>query len=134
MRISDWSSDVCSSALTQEEAGQDARRHDNADGGGRRPGAGQARGQGGDGQEAEPVADRRDDLREPQAEERGRAEHPDVHAGPDVLADDCGGPRRSIRVWGVDPGDIRSEEHTSELQSPMRISYAVYGLKKKKNT
>src|SRR3546814_8668100 len=28
--------------------------------------------------------------------------------------------------------EIRSEEHTSELQSLMRISYAVFGLKKKK--
>src|SRR3546814_3862477 len=28
---------------------------------------------------------------------------------------------------------IRSEEHTSELQSLMRISYAVFCLKKKKN-
>src|SRR3546814_9074513 len=35
------------------------------------------------------------------------------------------------------PGDIaehRSEEHTSELQSIMRISYAVFGLEKKKTT
>src|SRR3546814_3535932 len=35
-----------------------------------------------------------------------------------------------------DPGvrlDQRSEEHTSELQSLMRISYAVFCLKKKKN-
>src|SRR3546814_3398668 len=30
--------------------------------------------------------------------------------------------------------DFRSEEHTSELQSLMRISYAVFCLKKKKNT
>src|SRR3546814_7923896 len=30
-------------------------------------------------------------------------------------------------------GTIRSEEHTSELQSLMRISYAVFCLKKKKN-
>src|SRR3546814_3393749 len=30
-------------------------------------------------------------------------------------------------------GDIRSEEHTSELQSLMRISYAVFCLKKKTN-
>src|SRR3546814_10563837 len=30
--------------------------------------------------------------------------------------------------------DDRSEEHTSELQSLMRISYAVFCLKKKKNT
>src|SRR3546814_5184173 len=29
--------------------------------------------------------------------------------------------------------DGRSEEHTSELQSLMRISYAVFCLKKKKN-
>src|SRR3546814_6843988 len=29
------------------------------------------------------------------------------------------------------PGDERSEEHTSELQSLMRISYAVFCLKKK---
>src|SRR3546814_4133798 len=31
-------------------------------------------------------------------------------------------------------GDTRSEEHTSELQSLMRISYAVFCLKKKKIT
>src|SRR3546814_7938921 len=31
-------------------------------------------------------------------------------------------------------GSGRSEEHTSELQSLMRISYAVFCLKKKKNT
>src|SRR3546814_2876350 len=30
-------------------------------------------------------------------------------------------------------GILRSEEHTSELQSLMRISYAVFCLKKKKN-
>src|SRR3546814_6242044 len=30
--------------------------------------------------------------------------------------------------------DRRSEEHTSELQSLMRISYAVFCLKKKNNT
>src|SRR3546814_2631307 len=36
------------------------------------------------------------------------------------------------RAWiGVTAG--RSEEHTSELQSLMRISYAVFCLKKKKN-
>src|SRR3546814_1362824 len=31
------------------------------------------------------------------------------------------------------PEPIRSEEHTSELQSLMRISYAVFCLKNKKN-
>src|SRR3546814_4564454 len=30
--------------------------------------------------------------------------------------------------------NLRSEEHTSELQSLMRISYAVFCLKKKKST
>src|SRR3546814_7851914 len=34
-----------------------------------------------------------------------------------------------LQSWGYDP---RSEEHTSELQSLMRISYAVFCLKKKK--
>src|SRR3546814_3691788 len=33
-----------------------------------------------------------------------------------------------------DIGDLRSEEHTSELQSLMRISYAVFCLKKKNKT
>src|SRR3546814_10749539 len=32
----------------------------------------------------------------------------------------------------VNTDDMRSEEHTSELQSLMRISYAVFCLKKKK--
>src|SRR3546814_10087978 len=33
---------------------------------------------------------------------------------------------------GLERGASRSEEHTSELQSLMRISYAVFCLKKKK--
>src|SRR3546814_9794907 len=32
------------------------------------------------------------------------------------------------------PGEVRSEEHTSELQTLLRISYAVFCLKKKKHT
>src|SRR3546814_5849124 len=35
---------------------------------------------------------------------------------------------------GIGSSCMRSEEHTSELQSLMRISYAVFCLKKKKNT
>src|SRR3546814_18788344 len=35
-------------------------------------------------------------------------------------------------VEAVAEGALRSEEHTSELQSLMRISYAVFCLKKKK--
>src|SRR3546814_2848764 len=34
--------------------------------------------------------------------------------------------------WIADGRDHRSEEHTSELQSLMRISYAVFCLKKQK--
>src|SRR3546814_3031974 len=34
---------------------------------------------------------------------------------------------------GIPAFSARSEEHTSELQSLMRISYAVFCLKKKKN-
>src|SRR3546814_2197100 len=36
-------------------------------------------------------------------------------------------------IQGEFTGMVRSEEHTSELQSLMRISYAVFCLKKKKN-
>src|SRR3546814_6640308 len=51
---------------------------------------------------------------------------------------DSSGQRDTAR-WGVSrPRNhltcSRSEEHTSELQSLMRISYAVFCLKKKKNT
>src|SRR3546814_10181274 len=47
-------------------------------------------------------------------------------------------PERPIylpRYWPTDwAASLRSEEHTSELQSLMRISYAVFCLKKKKHT
>src|SRR3546814_4615181 len=57
----------------------------------------------------------------------------------------CGTPSPNICIWSVTsstsggcggPGHggrrtTRSEEHTSELQSLMRISYAVFCLKKK---
>src|SRR3546814_10736639 len=41
--------------------------------------------------------------------------------------------RLAQRSGALRPWSIRSEEHTSELQSLMRISYAVFCLKKKKN-
>src|SRR3546814_5318342 len=51
-----------------------------------------------------------------------------------------GGQGQRIRRWRLDArrerggrsAHFRSEEHTSELQSLMRISYAVFCLKKKK--
>src|SRR3546814_12085262 len=44
---------------------------------------------------------------------------------------DLGAGHRRAQLAG---GGGRSEEHTSELQSLMRISYAVFCLKKKKTT
>src|SRR3546814_10805580 len=53
------------------------------------------------------------------------------HANPFVSAPlrDCGLARVA---WDARAFDARSEEHTSELQYLMRISYAVFCLKKKK--
>src|SRR3546814_4753926 len=61
------------------------------------------------------------------ARDRGRIEaealeQPQGAGGETVAADLVAGER----------GLVRSEEHTSELQSLMRISYAVFCLKKKK--
>src|SRR3546814_8907439 len=44
-----------------------------------------------------------------------------------ILTNRC--PKAWVWYW---PWRIKSEEHTSELQSLMRISYAVFCLKKKK--
>src|SRR3546814_10755981 len=41
---------------------------------------------------------------------------------------------QACELVGKDRESSRSEEHTSELQSLMRISYAVFCLKKKNNT
>src|SRR3546814_1291619 len=38
----------------------------------------------------------------------------------------------AVARTGFESGEWRSEEHTSELQSLMRISYAVFCLQKKK--
>src|SRR3546814_10514768 len=46
----------------------------------------------------------------------------------------CGSRRHSLGRPSLPPrSPYRSEEHTSELQSLMRISYAVFCLKKKTN-
>src|SRR3546814_1853168 len=53
------------------------------------------------------------------------------------IADAFDRPARTVDVPAEMPriaaGTSRSEEHTSELQSLMRISYAVFCLKKKKH-
>src|SRR3546814_10743662 len=98
MRISDWSSDVCSSDLVAVELVGD------------RVGKGVEGGVDDIGGNA--------DRRPAPARAVGALDH---HAGHGV------GAGRAFRR--------RSEEHTSELQSLMRISYAVFCLKtKNKNT
>src|SRR3546814_7337485 len=118
MRISDWSSDVCSSNLPPATRGAIAmaiRKHVSADltlddyvsadafRGIRRAG---------DGQEA--AVDRVRTL---------------VDAG-DIAAALREAVRGRLNIL-ISGGTSRSEEHTSELQSLMRISYAVFCLKKK---
>src|SRR3546814_3505208 len=51
-----------------------------------------------------------------------------------LLVRDCGASRKTYSSDTIGTEfrrDYRSEEHTSELQSLMRISYAVFCLKKK---
>src|SRR3546814_5594959 len=105
MRISDWSSDVCSSdlATVPRSSIRPARaRH-----------AGIVRGKAGT--------------------VRGRNHgHPIRETHDASVAGTC----RTAAVASLTLSDAsrhRSEEHTSELQSLMRISYAVFCLKKKKH-
>src|SRR3546814_5220344 len=49
----------------------------------------------------------------------------------DVIAQAMGGIMAITGPNAKTPTKVRSEEHTSELQSLMRISYAVFCLKKK---
>src|SRR3546814_3836515 len=55
----------------------------------------------------------------------GRAAESDIHLPDLALEPD------HARIEQVSERAIRSEEHTSELQSLIRISYAVFCLKKK---
>src|SRR3546814_4777945 len=101
MRISDWSSDVCSSDL---------------------------------GCEREIVAHRRQGaalaiLVDHAIEDQARDQRLGFLVPMRLAALPCGIVDQSI---GQRHGGERSEEHTSELQSLMRISYAVFCLKKKK--
>src|SRR3546814_3372315 len=109
MRISDWSSDVCSSDLANRVA-RVVREHQ------------------------EGAAERNQAAVQRDAVHRRRhAEF--AHAVVDVVAGELAGAQRDVtlEVGAVRFAKIgRSEEHTSELQSLMRISYAVFCLKKKK--
>src|SRR3546814_3763148 len=113
MRISYWSSDVCSSDLVVDVLADDADRI----------GLGRAR------QRHRPRL-------------RLRPQQDDFVLG--VGDAELEGDRRDHALRGQQVEDVtqivavdapaRSEEHTSELQSLMRISYAVFCLKKKKKT
>src|SRR3546814_9556143 len=119
MRISDWSSDVCSSDLDDDRATAVAH-HDGTTVGGGEP----ARAQRLAGDEAARLVG-------PPA----RIDNPDAAVDPEhwieTLEADL--PRLIAGAFGRYRALVRSEEHTSELQSLMRISYAVFCLKKKKN-
>src|SRR3546814_4744636 len=139
MRISDWSSDVCSSDLQPARAAPDllqrpSQRHAPA----HRP----ARGRRLEPREQrDPDAEGIEDLhrRHPGAVAGGAARQgaaPQARArpGPDRhrLPAADGGARQQREPRHRNLGDLalRSEEHTSELQSLMRISYAVFCLQK----
>src|SRR3546814_4690758 len=54
-------------------------------------------------------------------------------SAPAAAAAACSRPHHGGYTAATAPPAARSEEHTSELQSLMRISYAVFCLKKKNN-
>src|SRR3546814_7363849 len=112
MRISDWSSDVCSSDLfAAAEAQNVVFRVEPAD---------HAR-------EADRAGERGSKRATRDAEAREGAEAEDQHG----VEDDVEHDREDHETQGRHGVAGRSEEHTSELQSLMRISYAVFCLKKK---
>src|SRR3546814_10165355 len=106
MRISDWSSDVCSSDLRHRDAAQRESRRVIA--------------QGDPVQCAEGIT-RRERPR------RGRDQR--VHRNPATLVTPT---VRCADAKFIPRPPARSEEHTSELHSLMRISYALFCLKKQK--
>src|SRR3546814_6464864 len=132
MRISDWSSDVCSSDLGfDDRLDEAARRQDRLDGA-----------QSAQPRTAAPPAAGEVVLRPLYAAGRLLHLHEPVHArsaagalsgvGGEALPHRPPSPLpRRLPELGDQGG--RSEEHTSELQSLMRNSYAVFCLKKTTN-
>src|SRR3546814_2904765 len=118
MRISDWSSDVCSSDL---EAQMTAAHHLSVRSG---PAAERQPAIFG------PLVVEEDDPGAAVAAGMGAflAVHDDARRTTAVRHDHTD---RAVVLADIDALDVRSEEHTSELQSLMRISYAVFCLKKK---
>src|SRR3546814_2678911 len=117
MRISDWSSDVCSSDL----AGVVAQLAD---------------AEGDDWIRGVPTGGDGVGVRAFRCIHGDEGVLPGLVAGPAAQLDlDFQRAHVVEPVQGLDrTRHLRSEEHTSELQSLMRISYAVFCLKKKKKT
>src|SRR3546814_3267408 len=128
MRISDWSSDVCSSDLAAVGAGGDQVVVGVAEGPGRAA-VDDARGRGQRDRAGAGVGQRR--MRHRSARDAAQGSHGrlDLRVG-----DGAAGAVAQRAERGRGQGDVaaRSEENTSELQSLMRISYAVVCLTKKK--
>src|SRR3546814_10806676 len=81
-----------------------------------------------DGDEALAVVDEgRQHVEQGRLARAGAPADQDVEPGPDGIGEE-------IEHFGAHCAALRSEEHTSELQSLMRISYAVVCLKKKNKT
>src|SRR3546814_4480976 len=139
MRISDWSSDVCSSDLQRLTDRGYRAQVVNASVSGETTAGGLARLPallahhhpdvvlielgGNDGLRAQPIAKLRDNLQQLVALAKKAGAQAAVF---EMLLPPNYGPEY------VSQFTERSEEHTSELQSLMRISYAVFCLKKKK--
>src|SRR3546814_2575489 len=131
MRISDWISDVCSSDLVlgrrtgHEQPLPQTLDRSASDGMSRQPGGAETQG---------PASIVPDSNIDSKAVEGIRAI---IAADPSFdVSRFLEGSKSAYRMvleafWA---GDARSEEHTSELQSLMRISYAVFCLKKKTNS
>src|SRR3546814_7069414 len=121
MRISDWSSDVCSSDRAPQDRSGNGADRGAAEGGG----GGAAIGS------ATPATDRLEPDRAGGSARPGLSSfHPGRVGGRTTRPS---GRRLSRPPRPRSQGSFfRSEEHTSELQSLMRISYAVFCLKKKK--
>src|SRR3546814_9761779 len=127
MRISDWSSDVCSSDLVVLVGGRCADQltveKDLDQVVARAVAEGDARRQHVPCGRVDVGRQRPVTLREAEVERQALVVRP------------FAGSRSRFGYRNAEPGARhRSEEHTSELQSLMRISYAVFCLKKKKNT
>src|SRR3546814_2059735 len=121
MRISDWSSDVCSSDLIG-----DLCRHQGTDCHRRRDGRYVRE------EEDEEMSG---EKRHAERDQRGRSHQGDQDIGRRGRESQTEGEARNGRhdeQQRQAAASDRSEEHTSELQSLMRISYAVSCLKKKK--